>query len=514
MLRVANRRLCAAALLIACSAQCLAQTGPLRFRITLVREIAKNTTSGRLLVFMSGSERKPLSLGVGFVPGQTWVAGAEIESISPGQTIDFDPNEKAYPKPFSQAKPGTYHFMAVLDVDHSYAYNGPGGGDLNSVVETIENLNPASTKPVELTLTKATPPRPALIDTENVKHVEFTSPKLSSFWGRPIKMRARVVIPPSYVKHPNPKFPTVYHVHGYGGTHVTNGGGRLVTLMEQGKMAEMVHVYLDASFPTGHHVFADSVNNGPWGAALTQDLIPFLESRFRLVAAPYARYLTGHSSGGWSTLWLQVAYPDFFGGTWSTSPDPVDFRSFTGIDASPGSTDNAYRKKNGKAKNLVRAQGRELVSIEEFVRQEEVAGEYGGQFASFEWVFSPRGQDGRPMKLFNRVTGGLDPAVEIAWKKYDIRRVLDENWATLGPRLKGKLHVICGEEDTFHLEEAVKYLAAFFQKVKADAVCELVPGRDHGNLFMPYQTFPEGLEARIDKEMWAAYKQHAPAKGK
>src|SRR5206468_6466151 len=91
-------------------------------------------------------------------------------------------------------------------------------------------------------------------------------------------------------------------------------------------------VFLDGSFPTGHHDFADSVNNGPWGKALTTELIPYLEQHFHLVAKPYARFLTGHSSGGWSSLWLQVAYPDFFGGTWSTSPDPVDFRDFQRVD--------------------------------------------------------------------------------------------------------------------------------------------------------------------------------------
>jgi S-formylglutathione hydrolase FrmB len=232
-----------------------------------------------------------------------------------------------------------------------------------------------------------------------------------------------------------------------------------------------------------------------------------LEQHFHLVAKPYARFLTGHSSGGWSSLWLQVAYSDFFGGTWSTSPDPVDLRSFTGIDVTPGSTDNAYRRKDGSAKNLVRRNGRNLVSIEEFVKQEEVVGEYGGQFASFEWVWSPRGRDGRPMRMFNRVTGEQNPEVQKYWQRYDIRRILEANWGTLGPKLKGKLHVICGDEDTFHLEEAVKLLKKFFQGVHADAVCELVPGRDHGNLYAPYKAFPKGLDARIANEMYATYQR-------
>jgi S-formylglutathione hydrolase FrmB len=275
--------------------------------------------------------------------------------------------------------------------------------------------------------------------------------------------------------------------------------------MGAGKQMEMIHVFLDGSFPTGHHEFADSVNNGPWGRALTEEFIPYLETKFRAISKPDARFLTGHSSGGWSTLWLQVTYPDFFGGTWSTAPDPVDLRSFTGIDATVGSTDNAYRSKDGKARNLVRSGGKEVASLEEFAREEVVQGEYGGQFASFEWVWSPKGQDGRPMKLFNREAGELDPVVVQAWQKYDIRLILDRNWTTLAPKLRGKLNIIVGGEDTFHLEEAVIKLCDFFKQKGSDAVCEVVPGRDHSNLYQPSQTYPEGLAARIAKEMQAKF---------
>jgi hypothetical protein len=279
----------------------------------------------------------------------------------------------------------------------------------------------------------------------------------------------------------------------------------LTQAMTSGKQAEMIYVFLDGSFPTGHHEFADSVNNGPWGRALTQEFIPHLEKQFRLVAKPYARFLTGHSSGGWSTLWLQVTYPDFFGGTWSTAPDPVDLHNFTGVDATPGSTDNAYRTPDGKRKNLVRNAGKELVTTEEFARQEEVMGEYGGQFASFEWVWSPRGEDGRPMKMFNRQTGELNQEVLRAWQKYDIRLILEQNWATLGPKLRGKINVICGGADTFHLNEAVVLLCDFLKQKGSDAVCEIVPDRDHGDLYKPYQTYPDGLATRIAKEMQAKF---------
>src|SRR6185295_9952655 len=49
------------------------------------------------------------------------------------------------------------------------------------------------------------------------------------------------------------------------------------------------------------------------------------ENKFRCNAA---RLLTGHSSGGWTVLYLQTHYPAIFTACWSSSPDPVDFRNF------------------------------------------------------------------------------------------------------------------------------------------------------------------------------------------
>src|SRR5262249_54169753 len=481
---------------------------PLRFRVTLSKDLAPKAASGRLFVLMTGAPREMQTISISFPPGSTWVAAMEIEHFAPGATVEFDPDLKAYPKPLSQAKPGTYQVMALLDPDHSYACAGGGEGDLTSPLAKVENLNPADAKPIELTLTRSTPARFKPADTESVKLVEFQSPMLSKFWGRAITVRAGVVLPPSYGKDPKKTYAGVYHVHGFGGDHTAawRQGTQLVKEMGEGKSAEMIHIFLNGSFPTGHHEFADSVNNGPWGKALTEEFIPHLEKRFRLVNKAYARFLSGHSSGGWSTLWLQVTYPDFFGGTWSTAPDPVDLRNFTGIDATPGSTDNAYHERDGSSKQLVRMEGKFIVSIEEFARQEEVMGEYGGQFASFEWVWSPRGEDGRPMKLFNRESGELNQETLEYWRNYDIRLILEKNWPRLAPRLKGKINVICGDADTFRLDAAVKMLCGFFKEKRSDAVCEIVPGRDHFNLYQSYQTYPDGLAARI-------YKKWPPSSG-
>ena len=68
------------------------------------------------------------------------------------------------------------------------------------------------------------------------------------------------------------------------------------------------------------------------GGALTTEFIPYLEKKYHMDARRTGRLLNGHSSGGWASLQLEVNYPDVFGGTWSTSPDPSDFHDFTGPD--------------------------------------------------------------------------------------------------------------------------------------------------------------------------------------
>src|SRR5262249_5179127 len=148
---------------------------------------------------------------------------------------------------------------------------------------------------------------------------------LSDFHKRPVKMRAGVVLPKSFATVPKKQYPVVYEIPGFSGTHFMAHG---MTNRTDVAGVEMLWVVLDPSCRLGHHVFADSANNGPCGRALIEELIPFIEKEFRGLGAPAARFVTGHSSGGWSSLWLQVTYPEFFGGVWSTAPDPVDFRDF------------------------------------------------------------------------------------------------------------------------------------------------------------------------------------------
>jgi S-formylglutathione hydrolase FrmB len=474
----------------------LAKDG-VRFKLKLDPEVSTDSApiSGRLLIFMTHNTKPLETIEPDFTdPGAVWISGTEITNLEAGKSIEIDADTLAFPAAFSNVPAGTYQIMALLDRDHSYTYDGVGAGDLLSTV--IKTKMPADE--TELTLSKAGPASNLAVPA-NARLIDFESPMLTAFWGRSIRIQATVVLPPSYEKSKTQRYPTVYSVSGFGGTHyrALRAAADLARDMTDGKRPEMIYVYLEAKCPLGHHVFADSANNGPWGTALEKEFIPYLEKQFRMDAKPSGRLLTGHSSGGWSTFWIMVTHPDFFGGTWSTSPDPVDSRSFPGADLTADPPGNFYRDAAGKPYPLVRMDGKELMSFEQYAHQERVLGYYGGQLTSFEAVFSPKEQDGRPMALFDRDTGKIDPFVAKAWQKYNISNVLQTNWKTLGPKLRGKLHLFCGTADTFHLDEPLRLLEIELKKLGSDAKIEFLEGRTHFDLYK------DGLTERIAKEMYA-----------
>lgn len=471
------------------------------FRINVAPGLTSVPLSGRLIILMTSAPIQHGRLAPSFGPDakSVWVAAKEVHGLTAQQPIDFDPDELAYPDAFCTAPAGAYKVKSVLDVNHDFAYSDDSSdGDLESAISE-QSFNPSAADVISITLSDRKiepppqiPPRTELFD--------FVSPALSQFWGRPIHMRGAVVLPPSYAAGKN-HYPTVFLTHGFGGdmnSLLQRSAANTLKLTDSKKIPEMIWVMLLEASPTGTHEFADSVNNGPWGKALTTELIPFLEKKYRMDGKPSGRFLTGHSSGGWATLWLQVAYPSFFGGTWPTAPDPADFRSFTRIDITKAPLPNFYRDENGAPRMFIFMGGRDTQSIEELARQERVLGDYGGQLASFEWVFSPRGQDGRPIPLFNRDTGTIDPEVAAYWEQhYDIANILRTTWKNIGPSLNGKIHLTVGTADTFHLDEPAHLLEQTIGDLGGQATFTYVQGRNHFDLYQ------DGLAERIANEMYA-----------
>lgn len=483
--RILSTVLAAVPLVASSAAQ---QPQHLFFRVELSRQFTA-PVSGRLLIFLSaGTGAKQIDENP-FRPTATYVAAKEIPALAPGESVDVDADDLAFPGGFSSLKPGDYQAQAVLDVNHTYNYSGRGTGDLVSDVVPLAGFAPGAGPEPDLVLNAAVPERPALtIAADAQAHLhreELTSAALSSFAGRTIQVHAWVVLPPEYDPHAEKRYPTVYWTHGFGGDlmYAERMGASLYQRMAQDKMPPMIWVMLDESCATGTHEFADSVNNGPWGHALTAEFIPYLESRYRMDGRTSGRFLQGHSSGGWATLQLQVNYPKVFGGTWSTSPDPSDFHDFSGNDLYAPHA-NLYHRADGSLYPIVRDHGTVLGTMQQFAQLETVLGAYGGQLASFEWVFSPRASDGRPVPIFNRTTGEVDPAVAAYWRDHwDIAHIVAATWAQRGPLLRSKIHVIVGTADTFYLDGAAHKLEAVLRGLDAHAHFTYIPDRTHFDLY-------------------------------
>lgn len=478
------------------------------FEVTYTKAVAEGPVSTRVYVMLepAGSSAEP-RLGPNWFRPQPFFA-VDARNWRPGQPLRVDAGATGFPAPLDRIRPGKYSAQAVVRLNLDTHRIGDGEGNAYGPVVQVD-FDPARTEPIALAVDRLVPPR-RFPESERIRLVELPSPKLSAFHGRPIKHRAAVILPKDMVgvHRPSPR-PALYIIPGFGGDHFM---ARMFADNPRLRMGnDLVRILLDPDCGTGHHVFADSATNGPRGAALVEEFIPHLEKTLPLVADPRARLLTGHSSGGWSSLWLQVTYPDTFGGTWSTSPDPVDFRDFQRIDLyAPG--ENMFRDREGKRRPIARMGRMPALWYDDFSRMDDVIG-WGGQLGSFEAVFSPRDADGRPRKLWDRSTGAVDTAVARTWESYDIRLVLERNWPTLGPKLKGKLRVITGDVDTFYLEGAVKRLKESLERLGSDAVVEIIPNRDHSTVLDP------ALVARLDREMnakvaeWLPRPAGAPAGG-
>lgn len=440
---------------------------------------AAEAGSGRLLVFAqkADGDKAPDSVSADpFFKKDNFVAAREVAGLKAGAALAFTPQDKAYPVAIDRLPAGEYWVQAVLDRDHSYAYSGRGAGD---VISPVVKLKLPAAAPVTLALDSAVPERKSYwerpdgkpmfsaedraIVEARVKPFAFDSKTLSAFSGKPVQMRGFVMTPPDYDKD-NRRYPVVYFTHGYtaGMASLADSAAGVLSQTGNKRLPPMIWVFLDQSLPSGTHEFADSANNGPWGTALTTELLPEIDRLYR-TDLKAGRFLMGHSSGGWAVLWLQLNYPKLFRGSFATSPDFPDFTAFGELDLT---------KPNGVKKDLA------------MERMEEVLGEYGGQMQSFEWVFSPRGADGRPQRLYDRQTGKVDPKVAEYWlTHYDLTRIVRQRWPVQKADLDGKLHVYVGDKDDFGLDGGVRKLEAAFKDVGAVAEVRYVPGKGHFDLY-------------------------------
>lgn len=460
---------------------------------------AKVPLTGRMMVFAQPAHgKKPQSLDPGFVPQGFTMEGFDIDDAA-GKSVDVPASADVYPEPLSALQPGTYDIQAFLDVKRMYSYDGIEDGDLLGPVQRV-HVSHDGTIRLQLNRIAADPP---VKPTPDVKLFDMVSPLLSKWYGHPVHLRASVVLPIGYDS--SRRYPVVYFQNGFGGTY--RAGFRFAGLrpMMKADGLDAILVVTDSSGPTGIAQFADSANNGPWGQAFTTEFIPAIEKRFNIDTNPNHRLLWGHSSGGWASLWLQTTYPKLFGGTWSSSPDPVDFHDFTGPDLLASPPDNAYDDRYGRPWPLVRIGTQNVMTLKQFVLSSIVEGYEESQFGSFDAVFSPRGADGKPMPLFDHRTGAVDPKVAAYWEAhYDIATNIERNYVTLAPFLQHKLHIAVGTLDTFHLERGVLRLDARLRQLGMVPDITYFPNASHFSLFTPKTKF-EGFHWAF-KGMAAALK--------
>jgi len=464
------------------------------FRVVFTPTVAR-TFSGRIYVMTSeGQPHSETPTEPNWFHPSPFFA-VDVANVKAGEPIVLGDDALGFPGPLSTLRPGDYMVQAILDLNRSERTFA--GAELNGYSRWKSITLRSSSDHFDLSIDQTVPAR-ADRESPRLRLVDIKSKLLSEFHGRDVHLKATVALPPSYSKDTNRKYPIVYEIPGFGGTHRAPPFYSQHTVKDN---EEFLQVLLNPECPLGHHVFADSANNGPYGRALIEELIPHIEATYRAVNKPEARFVTGHSSGGWSSLWLQVAYPDSFGGVWSTAPDPVDFRDFQRINLYAAGV-NMFKDERGQPRPIARRGETPMLFYKAFSDMEVVMG-HGGQLGSFEAVFSPRMPDCQPRKLWDRKSGTVDHETAETWKAYDIRMKLEREWPELAPKLAGKLHVYMGGLDTFYLDGAAKLLKASLEKLGSDAAVEIFPGKDHGTLM------DSAMRTRISKEMADAYRKSA-----
>ena len=351
-----------------------------RFGVKFTESVHQAPFSGRVYIFINNGSEPRRDSGW-FSPGQ--FIARDVHDWKPGDTLEFASSDKTilvYPKPLAKLKLAKVMAQAVVRFNPFEREVGTGPG--NGYSQVIKIAEPSTKLPVLVVDHLVAPKR--FVETETRKEFFAHSKLLSDFYGRDVSLSAAVFLPKNYRSDSAARYPVLFIIPGFGGTHYVTRSQRFA---EESGGVEFIRVVLEPSCPLGHHVFADSANNGPVGQALVTEFLPAFDRAFRTVADPRARFLTGHSSGGWSSLWVQISHPEDFAGTWSTSPDPVDFRDFQQIDVyKPGT--NMYVDSKGEVRPVARMGLQPVLYYQKFCEMEDVLGP-GGQLMSFEAVFGP-----------------------------------------------------------------------------------------------------------------------------
>lgn len=370
------------------------------------------------------------------------------------------------------------------------------------------NISPINgLQKIELNLNKRLSLSGLPTNSKYYKYETVSSNLLTEFWKKNMSIRCQVILPSTYYTETKREYPILILIGGFGERYYNKVISEKDLLSQ--RTPQMIIIMLDSKAPFGDSYQINSVNNGPYGDALVKEVIPFIESKYRCLSNPNSRFLTGTSTGGWSSLALQIFYPDFFNGVWSTCSDPVDFRQMELINIYEDK--NAFVNKHGLERPAMRdINGEPRYSLRTEVWAENLTGTQnsyhtsGGQWGSWNAVFSPKDTfTGSPKVLFDAETGIIDKDIAEAWKKYDLRLHLSENWERIGLKLQGKLHIWMGTADSYYLNNAMVLLDRFLKTTsnpKSDAEVHFICGEGHAcDSEIPLELMMQQMVDRYEK---------------
>lgn len=487
------------------------------FRVSFPKEVSSIPLDGRVLLLLSTDDSAEPRMQIDDTPRSQMVFGVTVEGLAPDIPATVDAASPGYPvHSLKDVRPGQYTVQAVLNVYETFHRadgsivklhmdQGEGQhwnispGNLYSKPRKI--TLPTEGQPIEISLTEKIPPIPEPKDTKYVRHIRIQSELLTKFWGRPMYLSAVVLVPEGFDEHreayypemifedhfvddiddfrtvppdPNlkPDYSERFHLAAYNHIQQEEAYKKYQQWIAP-KFPRYLVIKIQHANPYYDDSYAvNSANLGPYGDAIETELMPAVEKKFRGLGQGWARFLYGGSTGGWESLAVQIFYPTHYNGAFVACPDPVDFQAFTDIDL--------YNDKNafyleGAHKQVEQPAmrdylGHTLITTKEINAYELALGDHGRsgeQFDIWQAVYSPEGADGYPQQIFDKITGVIDPAVAGYWHDhYDLDAILQRDWATLGPQLRGKIHLYVGSDDTYFLNDAVYRMEDFLKSTK------------------------------------------------
>jgi S-formylglutathione hydrolase FrmB len=445
-------------------------------------------SKGRLFLFLSENPNvEPRT--------QTWpnpvrpthIFAINLDNLNPENILKLDGNEnwtKTVDWSLNKIPEGEYFMQVVWDQDFKESrIDAPG--NLYSTKQKLDKLNN-----IEIIFDNKIPER-EINNHPLAKVVTIASDTLSAWWGKEMQIKASVLLPRNYDATAKKAYPIRYNVAGYGGRYTRiNNLLRNQDFMEwwtSDQAPEVINVFLDGEGPFGDSYQMDSENSGPYGYSLVNELMPYIEQKYRGTQTAATRFVDGCSTGGWVSLGLQLYYPDVFNGVFSYSPDAIEFENYQLINIYKD--ENAFVNEFGFPRPVMRdLSGEPMLTVEDFIDYENTLGysgtylNSGGQFSAHSALYGPKGNNGLPAPLFDPESGDINSEVAEHWKKYDFKLYTEKNWAELGPKLRGKIYVWMGDMDHFYLNPATRSYHKFLQELKnpvSDAVIEFSPMEGH-----------------------------------